>query len=114
MQCLAFLATLLVATSLTRAEVQNLALSALGAGFTSPAKNTGLGKYSTGQTSSPITVNEPQYVVASVDDLSVRSDIAPGSGTSYFQAKGALSSYLAAHPSESQDLQVIPTHEVPA
>jgi hypothetical protein len=92
----------------------HLALSAQGAGFTSPAKNTGLGKYSNGQTSSPIAVNEPQYVVTSVNDLSVRSDIAPGSGTSYFQAKSALGTYLATNPAESQDLQIIPLHEVPA
>jgi len=92
----------------------HLALSAQGAGFNSPAKNTGLGKYSTGQTSSPIAVNDPQYVVASVDDLSVRSDIAPGSGTSYFQAKAALGTYLSTNPSEFQNLQIIPLHEVPA
>jgi hypothetical protein len=92
----------------------HLALSAQGAGFTSPAKNTGLGKYSAGQTSSPIRVNQPQYVVTSVDDLSVRSDIAPGAGTSYFQAKAALSTYLATNPSEMQNLQIIPLHEVPA
>jgi hypothetical protein len=90
----------------------HLALSAQGAGFTSPAKNTGLGKYSDGQTSSPIAVNQPQYVVTSVNDLSVRSDIAPGSGTSYFQAKAALGTYLATNPAESQDLQIIPLHEV--
>jgi hypothetical protein len=59
-------------------------------------------------------VNETQYVIASVDDLNVRSDIAPGSGTSYFQAKAALSTYLATNPSEYQNLQIIPLHEVPA
>ena len=92
----------------------HLALSAQGAGFSSPAKNTGLGKYSIGQASSPIAVNEAQYVVASVNDLSVRSDIVAGSGASYFEAKAALSTYLATNPSESQDLQIVPLHEVAA
>jgi hypothetical protein len=92
----------------------HLALSAQGAGFTSPAKNTGLAKYSIGQAPSPITVSEPQYVVASVTDLGVRADISPGSGTNYFGAKAALSAYLAANPADSQNLQIIPLHEVPA
>ena len=68
----------------------HLALSAQGAGFASLVKNTGLLKYGAGQTTPAISVDEPQYVVTSVEDLSVRGDILSGSGSTYFQAQAAL------------------------
>jgi hypothetical protein len=92
----------------------HLALSAQGAGFTSRVKNTGLQKYSTGVTSPAINVAEPQYLVTSVDDLSVRADIVPGGGTTYFEAKAALSTYLSANPKDTGNLQIMPAHEVTA
>jgi hypothetical protein len=92
----------------------HLALSAQGAGFASQVKNTGLQKYSVGPTPPAIVVDEPQYVVTSVLDLSVRADILAGTGSTYFQAQAALSSYLAANPSEAGDLQIMPMHEVAA
>ncbi|MGA7916729.1 MAG: DUF6603 domain-containing protein [Candidatus Acidiferrales bacterium] len=92
----------------------HLALSAQGAGFASLVKNTGLQKYSSGQTTPAISVDEPQYVVTSVLDLSVRGDILSGSGTSYFQAQAALNSYLSTNPAEAGDLQIMPLHEVAA
>jgi hypothetical protein len=92
----------------------HLALSAQGAGFASQVKNTGLQKYSVGPTPPAIVVDEPQYVVTSVLDLSVRADILAGTGSSYFQAQAALSSYLAANPAETGDLQIMPMHEVAA
>jgi hypothetical protein len=52
-------------------------------------------------------------VITSVTDLSVRADIVSGSGSAFYQAQAALTTYLAAHPSESADLQVMPLHEVP-
>jgi hypothetical protein len=92
----------------------HLALSAQGAGFASQVKNTGLQKYSVGPTPPAIVVDEPQYVVTSVLDLSVRADILAGTGSSFFQAQAALSSYLAANPAEADDLQIMPMHEVAA
>jgi len=92
----------------------HLALSALGAGFASQVKNTGLQKYSAGPTTPAISVDEPQYVVTSVLDLSVRADILAGAGSTYFQAQAALNSYLAANPAEAGDLQIMPLHEVAA
>jgi hypothetical protein len=88
----------------------HLALGAQAAGFTSPVKNTGLVKYSAGPATPAITTQDPEYVVTSVVDLGVRSDIHPG-GT-YYQARAALSTYLAAHPDESANLQIMPLHEV--
>jgi hypothetical protein len=92
----------------------HLALCAQGAGFASPVKNTGLQKYSTGATTPAISVTEPQYVVTSVDDLTVRADIIPGAGATYFQAKAALNSYLNVNPTETGNLQIMPVHEVAA
>jgi hypothetical protein len=90
----------------------HLVLSAQGAGFASAVKNTGLQKYGTGQVTPAISVNEPQYVVTSVQDLSIRGDIVAGSGTTYFQAQAALQSHLSANPGESGNLQIVPVHEV--
>lgn len=92
----------------------HLALSNLGAGFASPAKNTGLVKYSAGVTGAGISVENPQYVVTSVTDLSVRADIVSGSGSTFYQAQAALTTYLSTHPAESADLQIMPLHEVAA
>jgi hypothetical protein len=91
----------------------HMALSNQGAGFASPAKNTGLAKYTAGAAAPAISVQNPQYVITSVTDLSVRADIVSGSGSAFYQAQAALTTYLAAHPSESADLQVMPLHEVP-
>lgn len=92
----------------------HLALGALGAGFASQVKHTGLQKYSAGSTTPAILVDEPQYVVTSVLDLSVRADILASSGATYYQAQAALNSYLAVNPAEAGDLQIIPMHEVTA
>jgi hypothetical protein len=90
------------------------ALSAQGAGFNSPMKNTGLAKYGTSPRETAVTVTEPPYVVANVTDLTIRSDIAPRGGTTYYQAQQAVQSYLAANPQETGNLQVLPLYEVAA
>jgi hypothetical protein len=92
----------------------HLALSQQGAGWVSAAKNTGLAKYRVTQTGTPISTKTAQYVVTSVTDLSVRADIVSASGSSYYQARAGLDTYLAANPGESSDLQIMPLHEVPA
>ncbi len=91
----------------------HLALINQAAGFTSAAKNTGLVKYSVAVTGTPVSVLKgAQYVVTSVDDLSIRADIIPGGGSTHYQAQSALTTYLAIHPEESANLQVMPVHEV--
>ncbi len=88
------------------------ALVQQGAGYLSPLKNTGLGKYKNGPGGAAIKTLDPSYVVASTDDLSVRSDIVTSEGANYFQARASLNSYLTAHPDEASSLQILPAHEV--
>jgi len=93
----------------------HMALVNQAAGFASPAKNTGLAKYAVSSIGSLISVQKAAtYVVASVIDLSVRGDILAPDGTTFYQAQAALNSYLAIHPEDSQNLQVIALHEVAA
>jgi hypothetical protein len=90
----------------------HLALTRQGAGFASPAKNTGLVKYSPGVSGGAVKTQDPSYVVTQVEDLSLRSDIVSSSGSTYYQARAALDSHLAAHPEEAGNLQILPLHEV--
>lgn len=94
-----------------RADI-HLALTRQGAGFASPLKNTGLFKYRTGPPVSAIQTQDPNYAVTHVDDLSMRTDIVSSSGSTYFQARAALDSYLSLHPEEISNLQIMPLHEV--
>ena len=86
-------------------------MTAQGAGAASAIKTTGLAKYRAASAPAAITVQEPQYVVTSALDLSVRSDIL-GNSSSYFKAQAALNAHLALHPEEAPDLQIMPLHEV--
>jgi hypothetical protein len=90
------------------------ALSAQGAGAQSLMKHTGLVKYAAAAATAAITVEQPVYVVASTIDLSIRGDIVPGAGSSYFTARAALLDYLATSPSEIDELQVLPVWEAAA
>jgi hypothetical protein len=92
----------------------HLALTRQGAGFASPLKNTGLFKYTNGASGPAIKTQDPSYVVAQMDDLSVRSDIVSSEGKTYFQTRAALDSHLALHPEETDNLQILPVHEVAA
>jgi hypothetical protein len=92
----------------------HLALSAQGAGFNSPIKHSGLGKYSAGPQPAAVTVTDTPYVVASVTDLSLRSDISSSDGTTYHQAQQSMQGYLAANPGETGNLQVVPLYEAAA
>ena len=90
----------------------HLAMTRLGAGFASPLKNSGLFKYGTSVSSAAVKTQDTAYVVTHVEDLSVRTDIVSSAGSTYFQARAALTSYLALHPEETDNLQIAPTHEV--
>jgi hypothetical protein len=89
----------------------HLALSAQGAGAASLIKNTGLAKFSSPAAATPITVSNPGFVVTSVLDLSIRADVSVAP-TTYYRAQASLTSYLALHPEESANLQIMPLHEV--
>jgi hypothetical protein len=91
----------------------HLALSRQGAGSASPLKNSGLAKYGAGIVAgAAVATRDPAYVVTHVEDLSLRADIVPAAGSTYFQARAALSSYLSFHPEEANNLQILPAHEV--
>ena len=89
-------------------------LTRQGAGFASPLKNSGLFKYGGGSFPTAVKTANPSYVVTHVEDLSVRGDIVVSEGSTYFQAKAALDSYIAIHPEEADNLQIMPLHEVAA
>jgi hypothetical protein len=94
-------------------EIQ-AALSRQGAGAQSAVKNSGLAKYKNGPSAAAITAGDPGYVVAGVDDLAIRADIASARGMAYFQAQAALATHLALHPQDEGQLQIVPLHEVAA
>jgi Family of unknown function (DUF6603) len=85
----------------------------LGAGARAMVSNTGLARYTGPDTTSVLATGPVSYVVSSTDDLSVRADISPGTGSTHYAASSALASYLAANPQEAGNLQVMPLHEVP-
>jgi hypothetical protein len=88
------------------------ALSYQSSGFSAKVKNSGLGKYKFGSSTPAATTSDPPYVVTSVDDLSVRSDIVGGGGTTYYQARAALNAHLGKNPGDAGNLQIMPAHEV--
>jgi hypothetical protein len=90
----------------------HLALTKQGAGFTSPMKNTGLFKYGTGVQGQAVETVQPSFVIAQVADLAVRTDILSAAGKNFYSAQSTLNSYLALHPEESDNLQILPVHEV--
>ena len=88
------------------------ALTRQGASYVSAVKNTGFAKYRNAGGGPAISTKAPSYVVAGVQDLSVRGDIAPATGSNYFQTRAALAAYTSAHPGEAGDLRILATHEV--
>lgn len=86
----------------------------MGAAAASPLKNSGTFKFATGVTGSAVKANDAAYVITSVVDLSIRSDIAEAAGTTFFGARAALDSYLATHPEDAENLQIQALHEVAA
>lgn len=92
----------------------HIALSRQGAAFTAGARYAGLNKYQNGPATPAVTAGDPSYVVASADDLSIRQDISPSTGATYFQARAALNKYLVAHPADRGSLEVLPLHEAAA
>ena len=90
------------------------ALARQGAGFSSPVSQSGLGKYSAGLGLGAISTAEQGYVIASTNDLSVRSDLTSANGVTYFQARAALETHLAASPADAGTLQIVTLYEAAA
>lgn len=88
------------------------ALIRQGAGYMSAVKNTGLAKFRQAPAPTPVTTDDPVYVITGVDDMAIRSDIATASGTSYFAARATLATHLELHPEDAGNLQIVPLHEV--
>jgi len=82
-----------------------------GAAALAAVRHTGLVKFLEPGQAQAIVTSQARYVVASTEDLSQRTDLVAGSGTSYAQASAILSDHLAAHPDEASLLQVLPIHE---
>jgi hypothetical protein len=70
---------------------------------------TGLRAFATREPN-PIAVKRAGYVVASTTDLSQRTDVLAAAST-YYEAQVAVGSFLAAHPEQRGDVQVLPQHE---
>jgi hypothetical protein len=87
------------------------ALIASGAAARSAVKNTGMAKYVEPGMTSILRTNDLRYVVASTDDLTVRSDLTAATGTTSYAARAALAAHLAASPHDAGLLQVVPVHE---
>jgi hypothetical protein len=92
----------------------NTALGRQGAGFLSPVTHTGMSKYSAGSSLGAIATADAGFVIANTNDLSVRSDLAPAAGVTYFQARAALAAHLASTPADSGNLQIMSLYEVAA
>ncbi|MDQ2957720.1 MAG: hypothetical protein M3Y42_12230 [Actinomycetota bacterium] len=71
--------------------------------------STGLRGFAT-RAPDPVAVQRPAFVIASTLDLTERSDVLTGA-TTYYQARVALSSYLAVHPEQRDLIQVVAAHE---
>ena len=89
----------------------HLAMCRKGAGFVNALAGSGVTKYTTPGTESPISVGDTTYVIASTEDLAVRSDLTEQPVTHY-EAVTLLREHLAANPAEHGALQVLPAHEV--
>jgi uncharacterized protein DUF6603 len=89
------------------------AYSRLGAGFVSAARTKGVSQFTPPGTTSAVVTGEMQYVIASTDDLSVRSDLL-GAPVTQFEAQSVLRAHLKANPAARGSLQVLAVNEVAA
>ena len=86
------------------------ALSYQSAGFQSPMRNSGFGKYKTGPSTPAVVTKDPSYVVTAVEDLSVVTAITDV-GMTYYRARVMLQAHLENNPQDAGNLQIVPTHE---
>jgi hypothetical protein len=87
-----------------------LAMIRRGAASNAPLRNAGLDRFSPAPGTPPlIELSEEDFVIALVDDLSIRGDII-GPATKDAAQRG-LADYLRAHPRERGRLEVVPSIE---
>ncbi|HWW45005.1 MAG TPA: DUF6603 domain-containing protein, partial [Acidimicrobiia bacterium] len=84
----------------------------LGAGAAARSKvwTSGPRKYVEADSESAVTVLEQRYVIASSEDLTLRSDLL-GAAASQIEAEQALADHLASTPGDRGRLQVVPAQE---
>ena len=75
----------------------------------SAAATTGLRAFAV-DVPGPIAVKGTQYLIASTLDLTPRTDVLAAAAT-YYEAKVALASFLAAHPEQRDSVQVLAAQE---
>ncbi len=80
-------------------------------GFQSALKNTGFNKYKNGPSTPVAITKDPSYVVASVEDLSVREDLSGAVEMTYYQAREVLIAHLEKNPDDAGNLQIVPAQE---
>jgi hypothetical protein len=95
----------------TRPLDLTLALLGQSASANVPVRNKGDQKYVVPGSESPISVSDPQYVVANISDLTVNAAVSPASGVTQAQAVANLQSYLVTNPSAAGTLEVIALYE---
>jgi hypothetical protein len=88
------------------------ALAAAGAAAAAPSRTTGVRAFKPSDPS-PIQMGRAGYVLASTDDLTLRSDVL-GSASTFTQAKQALAAHLDAHPEDTGSIQLLPECELVA
>lgn len=85
-----------------------------GAPALSSVLNSGDAKYVPPGTESAVSIGAVTHVIASTEDLAIRTDLTDAGGTTLSAAESTLSAHLGAHPEERGRVQVIPLHEAVA
>ncbi|MFM0330095.1 DUF6603 domain-containing protein [Paraburkholderia strydomiana] len=91
----------------------HLAYCRAGAGFVSATRTKGVSQFTPPGTTSAVTTGDMNYVIASTEDLSVRSDIL-GAPVTHFEAQSVLRAHLTANPSARGSVQVVAVYEAAA
>jgi hypothetical protein len=79
-------------------------------GLAAATASTGLRPFAT-RDPNTIAVKPAGYVIASTTDLSQRTDVLATAAT-YYEAHVALRAFLAAHPEQREDVQLLAEHEL--
>jgi hypothetical protein len=100
--------------SLYALGIEKVVLASQSAAGVSKVMNSGSGKFVEAGTTSAVSVGDVMHVVASTDDLSVRTEFTDPAGISSAAATELLARHLAEHPDDADTLQVIPAYEAAA
>lgn len=95
--------------SITPSPAEVAAFAPLSASYRAPVRQRGSAKYSPVVPAPPVSPLATSYVVATVDGLSVRTDIL-AQPTTQIAAQSALNEYLQSNPAVSGTLQVVASY----